>query len=256
MIRTQAHKFTKRSQELIDKIEKLLKLSFTPEQIAGRLAKEIPVLKICCNTVYRIVFEQGWRDKLARQGKPYKPLKDVMASAYLIPNRVDIDQRPKQVDNKQEIGHWEGDTVYGQDGYLVTLTERVTILLLTCRVKNKTKKLVSKAIKNLLKPFKHVCKTITFDTGGEFAGHQSIAKALKCKIYFAKPYHSWQRVLNENTNGLLRHFYPKGFAIGRLTEQGIADTQMLINLRPRKSLSYLTPIEVLLNKRVSLIADI
>jgi IS30 family transposase len=256
MIRTQAFKFTKRSQELIDKVEHFLKLSFTPEQIAGRLAQEVPALKVCCNTVYRIVFEQGWRHKLARQGNPYKPRKNVMAGAHLIPNRVDIDQRPKQVDDKQEIGHWEGDTVYGQDGYLVTLTERVTKLLLTCRVKNKTKQLVSKAVKTLLKPFKHVCKTITFDNGGEFAGHQSIAKTLKCKIYFAKPYHSWQRGLNENTNGLLRRFYPKGFAIGQLTEQDIEVTQMLINLRPRKSLSYLTPIEVLLNKRVSLIADI
>ena len=100
MIRTQAHKFTKRSQELIDKIEKLLKFSFTPEQIAGRLAKEVPALKICCNTVYRIVFEQEWRHKLVRQGKPYKPRKDVMAGAHLIPNRVDIDQLPKQVDDK------------------------------------------------------------------------------------------------------------------------------------------------------------
>ena len=256
MIRTQAHKLTKRSQELIDKVENLLKLSFTPEQIAGRLAQEIPALKVCCNTVYHIVFEQGWRDKLARRGRPYKPRKDVMAGAHLIPNRIDIDQRPKVVDDKQEIGHWEGDTVYGQDGYLVTLTERVTKLLLTCRVKNKTKKLVTKAIKKLLKPFKHICKTITFDNGGEFAGHQSIAKALKCKVYFAKPYHSWQRGLNENTNGLLRRFYPKGFTIGQLTEQDITVTQMLINFRPRKSLNYLTPIEVLLNKRVSLIVEI
>ena len=116
--------------------------------------------------------------------------------------------------------------------------------------------MVSKAIKKLLKPFKHVCHSITFDNGGEFAGHQSIGRALKCKTYFAKPYHSWQRGLNENTNGLLRRFYPKGFAIGQLTEQEIADTQMLINFRPRKTLNYLTPIEVLLNKRVSLIAAI
>jgi len=256
MIRTQARKFTKQSQELIDKVEGLLRLSFTPEQIAGRLAREMPALKVCCNTVYSIVFEQGWRHRLARQGRRYKPRKDTMAGAHLIPNRVDIDQRPKHVDDKQEIGHWEGDTVYGQDGYLVTLTERVTKLLLTCRVKNKTKKLVSKAIKKLLKPFKHVCKSITFDNGGEFAGHQSIAKALNCKTYFAKPYRSWQRGLNENTNGLLRRFYPKGFAIGQLTEQDIAGTQMLINFRPRKSLNYLTPVEVLLNKRVSLIAEI
>jgi IS30 family transposase len=139
---------------------------------------------------------------LARQGKRYKPRKDTTAGAYLTPNRVDIDQHPKEVDDKQEIGHWEGDTVYGQEGYLVTLTKRVTKLLFICRVKNKTKKLVSKAIKKLLKPFKHVCHSITFDNGG----HQSIVKALKCKTYVAKPYHSWQRGLNENTNGLLRRF--------------------------------------------------
>jgi len=162
-IRKQAHKLTKRSQELIDKVEGALKLSFTPEQIAGRLAREMPTLKVCCNTIYRIVFEQGWRHKLARQGKRYKPRKNTMAGAHLIPNRVDIDQRPKEVDDKQEIGHWEGDTVYGQDGYLVTLTERVTKLLLTCRVKNKTKKLVSKATRiqirsaSLLKLLEQLC---------------------------------------------------------------------------------------------------
>ena len=177
-IRTQARKFTKRSQERIDKVESLLELSFSPEQIAGRLAREVPMLKVCCNTVYSIVFEQGWRHKLARKGKCYKPRKDTLAGAHLIPNRVDIDQRPKEVDDKQVIGHWEGDTVYGQDGYFVTLTERVTKFLLTCRVKNKTKKLVSKAIKKLLKPFKHMCHSITFDNGGEFVGHQSIDKAL------------------------------------------------------------------------------
>lgn len=71
----------------------------------------MPALKVCCNTIYRIVFEQGWRHKLA---KHYKPRKDMMAGAHLIPNRVDIDQRPKEVDDKQEIDHWEGDTVYGQ----------------------------------------------------------------------------------------------------------------------------------------------
>tara|TARA_R110001583_G_scaffold125136_1_gene276645 strand:- start:1986 stop:2402 length:417 start_codon:yes stop_codon:yes gene_type:complete len=138
----------------------------------------------------------------------------------------------------------------------VTLTERVTKLLLTCCVKKKTKKLVSKAIKKLFKSFKHVCHSITFDNGGEFADRQSIAKALKCKTCFAKPYLSWLRGLNENTNGLLRRFYPKEFAIVQLTEQDIAGTQMLINLRPRKSLNYLTPIEVLLNKRVSFIVGI
>ena len=158
--------------------------------------------------------------------------------------------------HKVEVGHWEGDTVYGQDSYLVTMVERVTKILLTCRVKNKTKKNVAKAIKKMLKPFKHLCHTITFDNGGEFAGHQQIAKYLGCKVYFAKPYHSWQRGLNENTNGLLRRFFPKGMAIKSLPEKEIEQAQLLINMRPRKALNYLSPIEFLTGKRVSLIAAI
>lgn len=252
-IRSEARKLTKRGQALIDKVKGCLKFHLSPEQISGRLAKEQPSLKVCHNTIYRIINEQGWQCKLTRKGKPYRARKGQEAGVKLIPNRVDIDQRPAHVDAKEEIGHWEGDTVYGQDGYLVTLTERVSKTLLMRRVKNKTKKAVSKAIKRLLKPFKHNCHSITFDNGGEFADHQSIAKALKCDIYFAKPYHSWQRGLNENTNGLIRRFYPKGFAIGKLTEQEIYTTQLLINLRPRKTLDYLSPVEVLFGKSVSLI---
>lgn len=253
-IRSEARKFSKRGQALIDKVKSCLRLHLSPEQISGRLAKEQSELNVCCNTIYRMINEQGWQYKLARKGKPYRSRKGQEAGAKLIPNRVDIDQRPAHVDAKEKIGHWEGDTVYGQDGYLVTLTERVSKTLLMCRVKSKTKKAVAKAIKRLLKPFKHICQSITFDNGGEFADHQSIAKTLECDIYFAKPYHSWQRGLNENTNGLIRRFYPKGFAIGKLTEQEIYTTQLLINLRPRKTLGYLCPVEVLFDKSVSLIA--
>jgi len=102
----------------------------------------------------------------------------------LIPNRVDIDERPASVDDKEEVGHWEGDTVYGQDSYLVTLSERVSKLTLALRVRNKTKTIVAQAIQKMLKPHRDICDTITFDNGGEFAGHASIARALDCKIYF------------------------------------------------------------------------
>ena len=118
------------------------------------------------------------------------------------------------------------------------MVERVTKILLTCRVKNKTKKNVARAIKKMLKPFKHLCHTITFDNGGEFAGHQLIGKYLDCKVYFAKPYHSWQRGLNENTNGLLRRFFPKGMAIKSLPKKDIEQAQLLINMRPRKAMNY------------------
>ncbi len=108
----------------------------------------------------------------------------------------------------------------------------------------------------MMKPFKGLCKTITFDNGGEFAGHAKIAKHLNCDIYFAKPYHSWQRGLNENTNGLLRRFFPKGMAIGELAAKEIKQAEFLINSRPRKALNFLSPSEFLNGKCVSVIVTI
>ena len=121
---------------------------------------------------------------------------------------------------------------------------------------DKTKKTVGRAIRKLLKPYRSMCKTITFDNGGEFADHATMARALKCKIYFGKPYHSWQRGLNENTNGLLRRYFPKGVVIALLSSQKIKDAIFSINIRPRKALNYLSPIEFLLEKRVSLMLSI
>ena len=124
------------------------------------------------------------------------------------------------------------------------------------RVKRKTKTAVSKAIIKLIKPLKNKCDSITFDNGGEFASHELIAKRLKCETYFAKPYHSWQRGLNENSNGLLRRYFPKGTNIYNMSEAYLADINLLINMRPRKTLGYLTPLEVLAGKRVSVMSRI
>ncbi|MFT4789806.1 MAG: IS30 family transposase [Paraglaciecola sp.] len=173
-----------------------------------------------------------------------------------MPNPMDMSERPSSVDNKQEVGHWEADTVYGQDGYLVTLVERVSKLLLTCRVKNKTKQAVTEAINGLLKPFMSHCLSITFDNGGKFAGHEAIKKALKYDTYFARPYHSWERRLNENTNGLLWCFFPKGMAIAGVPEIEIEQAQFMINIRLRKILIYLSPYEFITGKGVTLIAGI
>ena len=254
--RKNAAKAHKRSDELIRKTQRLLALKMSPEQIAGRMKLESSAESVSLQTLYRLVTQEGWHNLLPRKGKRYRQRKGVEAGARLIPNRVDIDERPADVDLKEEIGHWEGDTVYGQDGYLVTLTERVSRLLLTVRVKNKTKELVTRAIKKMLKPFRQLCKTITFDNGGEFAGHEKIAPALDCKIFFAKPYHSWQRGLNENTNGLLRRFFPKGMKMGQLSKKEIEAAELSINMRPRKALNYLSPLEFLTGQRVSLIVGI
>ncbi|MBP6520587.1 MAG: IS30 family transposase [Shewanella sp.] len=132
----------------------------------------------------------------------------------------------------------------------------VSKLFLTRRVHNKSKKVVTEAMKQMLKPFKTICKTVTFDNGGEFADHQKLKQHIGCDTYFAKPYHSWQRGLNENTNGLLRRYFPKGVSIGQFSEQDIKQAEFLINTRPRKALNYLSPYEFLSGKRVSLIAEI
>jgi IS30 family transposase len=234
----------------------LLSLDLSPEQITGRMKLERFDGVVSRQTLYRWIDKLNWRSRLPRKGKRYRKRVDLKASASLIPNRTDIDKRPTIVEQNSELGHWEGDTVYGQDGYFVTLVERVSKIFLSVRVPDKTKKTVGRAIRKLLKPYRSMCKTITFDNGGEFADHATMARALKCKIYFAKPYHSWQRGLNENTNGLLRRYFPKGVAIASLSSQKIKDAIFRINIRPRKALNYLSPIEFLLEKRVSLMLSI
>lgn len=240
----------------LEQLDVLLTLDYSPEQIAGRMRLEAPDKAISCSACYRHLTRLNWCHRLPRKGKPRRKPTGSTAGAALIPERVDIDERPAIVDQNIEIGHWEGDTVYGQDCYLVTLVERVSKLLLVARVPDKQKKTVTAAVSELLEPYSALCETITFDNGGEFAGHQDIAKALGCSVYFAKPYHSWQRGLNENTNGLLRRYFPKGMVLGKLPQEEIDRAQLLINMRPRKTLGYQTPLEYLTDVGVSLMLGI
>lgn len=173
-IRQAANKHTKVTDKLKDTVRSALLISFTPEQIAGRMKFESLAKTVSTNTIYRLIKKEKWRHMLPRKGKIYKQRQGCEAGARLIPNRVDIDERPAEVDEKNEVGHWEADTMHGQDGYLVTLVERVSKLLIVHPVANKSKKLVTKAIKKMLRPFKSLCKTITFDNGGEFAGHEEL----------------------------------------------------------------------------------
>lgn len=254
--RQDASKYTQLNMTQRQNLDWLLSLDLSPEQIAGRMKLESFDAGVSQQTLYRWIVKLNWRSRLPRKGKRYRKRAGLQAGASLIPNRTDIDERPAIVEQNSELGHWEGDTVYGQDSYFVTLVERVSKIFISTRVPNKTKKTVGRAIRKLLKPYRSMCKTITFDNGGEFAGHAEVSRALKCKIYFAKPYQSWQRGLNENTNGLLRRYFPKGMAIALLSSQQIKEAIFKINLRPRKVLNYLSPIEFLLGKRVSLMLRI
>jgi IS30 family transposase len=220
--RSQARKHSVLTDALWHHIDWMMSSTdYSPEQIAKRTRQERPDIAISTQSVYRWIWKKGQQYRLPRSGKAYRKRPPNGAGAHLIPERVDIDERPEIVDANVESGHWEADTVHAPDGYLVTLVERVSKLLLVAKVRHKTKDLVGKAIVRLLKPYRYLCKTITFDNGGEFAGHRKISQQLDCRCYFAKPYHSWQRGLNENTNGLFRRYLPKGSLIGSLTNKAL-----------------------------------
>jgi transposase, IS30 family len=231
---------------------------FSPEQISGSLKKES--IYISHETIYQFV----WNDKkyggelykfLRHSGKKYNKRKGKNAGRGLIPDRVDISERDPIVETKSRIGDWEADTVIGanQKGAIVTLVDRCSKLTLSRKVENKTKDLVTRAILEMLLPYKDWVHTITYDNGGEFADHKIIGNILDAKCYFARPYHSWERGLNEHTNGLLRQFIPKGTDFTNVTNEDLAKYQNLINIRPRKILDFNTPIAVFfLSTRVAL----
>jgi IS30 family transposase len=155
-------------------------------------------------------------------------------------------ERPAIVDAKSSIGHWECDTVisHGSKTPLVTVVERKSKFSKIKKVQNKTKKVVGAAIVKLLKPLKNQVDSITYDNGGEFAEHEEIAQKLNAKSYFATPYHSWERGLNEHTNGLIRQYLPKKSDFKDVSNQKIKKIEDRLNNRPRKVLNFKTPREV------------
>lgn len=245
-------KFKKMTEELTAYIDKRLQEHWSPEQIGGRLKREG---KACVSheTIYRHVYADreaggGLHNSLRHRVKPYRK-RGKRECRGSIPNRADISQRPEIVDKKGRLGDWEADTVIGKghQGVFVTLTERVSKLNIAVCVPKKEAGLVKNAIVQALHSVKEWVKTITFDNGREFCQHGDIAQQLDCETYFAKPYSSWQRGLNENHNGLLRQYFPKPSPLDNVTQQELGAATNEMNRRPRKSLNYQTPLEVFFN---------
>jgi IS30 family transposase len=163
-----------------------------------------------------------------------------------IKNRVSIDERPAIVAQKTWLGDWESDTVIGKNhkGGMVTLAERKSRYVLAGHIHSKHAAGVTAVTTRLLTPYKDKCHTITFDKGREFAEHEKMAAELKADIYFANPYHSWERGLNENNNGLLRQYFPKDMELTNITEEQVQDAVERINYRPQKVLGFRTPHKV------------
>jgi IS30 family transposase len=242
-------------QELV---EYYLKQDWSPEQISGYLKKEHNVF-----ISHERIYQHVWEDKrtggtlythLRWSQKKRKKRYGKRDRRGQIKDRVSIDQRPEIVAKKERIGDWEIDTIIGKNhkGALVTAVERSTKFLCLHYVPHKSAALVSQALINMLLPYQSNVLTITADNGKEFAHHKQIAQALDADVYFAHPYHSWERGLNENTNGLIRQYFPKKYDFSTITKEQVTFVENRINHRPRKMLKFEKPQNIFLNNLVAL----
>lgn len=238
-------------------VERLLGQDWSPQQITGRLRLERQP-SVSPERIYLYIYA----DK-RRGGSLHRHLRSQKAQRRRdrgyqrrgqIPNRVSIEERPAIVDRKRRLGDWEGDTIVGaqRQSALFTVTERKSKLQQLCKLANKSAAELQLRSTALLAPFKDQIFTITFDNGKEFCEHEAIAKALQARIYFAHPYSSWERGLNENSNGLIRQYFPKGCDLAKLTDAEVQRVVELLNNRPRKTLAYRTPNEIFFKQRMVL----
>lgn len=245
--RTQATKTLKMTEDVILMIEAKIALDWSPEQISGWL-KVTHGIAISHERIYQHI----WTDKshggtlythLRQSHKKRKKQYGSKDKRGQIRNRVSIDERPAIVEEKTRIGDWEIDTVIGQNhqGALVTIVDRVSKFTLIKKVDSKHAEVVTEATIILLKPYLDKAVTITADNGKEFSGHETIKAHLNAEVYFAHPYHSWERGLNENTNGLIRQYFTKGSSFENITDADVEAVMHKLNHRPRKTLNYKTP---------------
>lgn len=228
-------------------VEKLLADKWSPEQISATLPGSFGFY-MSHQTIYehvrRDTKDGGSLRLYLRQGKKIwrKKFNSVDYRGKL-PDRRSIEERPLYVELRQEVGHWEIDTVMGTGSKdcIVTLVERVTKFTLIGKLRNRTAKEFNRRVINLIEQHAHLFKTITADNGTELHSYKKIEKATGVKFYFAHPYHSWERGLNENTNGLIRQYLPKGTSMANLTQWDCSRIAKSLNNRPRKILGFHTP---------------
>jgi len=231
---------------------------WSPEQISGRIKIDYPndpIMTISHEAIYQHIYAHR-QTKLNRKLialLPYHKSTRRRANAYSkrktrIKNQTSIEDRPKHIETREEVGHWEGDLVIGkgQKSAIGTNVERKTRYVIISKLKDRKSKTVTTEFYKDLKPLpKKLKKTMTYDNGMEMAQHESFTNKTGMMVYFAHPYSSWERGTNENTNGLIRRFFPKGTDFNKISKQQLKIVQNKLNNRPRKVLNYKTPAEVL-----------
>lgn len=239
------------NEELQRYIFRKLKVRWTPEEVAGTLRENFGFTVVCHQTIYRYIYDEqpDWikylrhkKNKYRRRHGTAERLKKLEES-----KKKRIDQRPAIVEARSRIGDWEGDTIVGKEKTkrILTYVDRKSGRLLAAKLDTGTAAEVRNKTKWLFERIpRHKRQTLTCDNGSEFAEYELMERDNEIDIYFAYPYHSWERGTNENTNGLLRQFFPKGTYFATITQKEIDRAVDLINARPRKRHHYLSPNDV------------
>lgn len=241
-----------------------LQRRWSPEQIAGRLrqvgVKALDGRTISHTTIYRWIWADPERSRRFRPylrvaAKPRRKPYGKPSQRGPIPHRTPIDARPEAANQRRRLGDWEGDTLVGKGrtAYVVTSVDRASRYLVARKIPACSAAAANRALhggmRRLPRDRRH---TLTADNGPEFAGHEPLGRLLGLDVYFAHPYHSWERGTNENTNGLLRQYLPKTMPFDPLTDRQLASYVRQMNHRPRKCLAYRTPAEVFWRRPVAL----
>ena len=234
--------------------EKRLREGWTPEMISGRARLEGRAW-VCKETIYQHIYADAkaggdvWRNlpRAHRKRRRRCPRQD-MRGRGKIPNQRMIDTRPAEVETRTTVGHWEGDLICGapRSGNLVTAVERHSRFTLLGRTDTKEAGEVTAVLSAMFHEVPNAARVgVTLDNGKEFAGHEELARRTGLDVFFARPYHAWERGTNENTNGLIRRLYPKGSSFATLGERALQQIDRYVNDRPRKCLGWKTPREVM-----------
>ena len=231
---------------------------WTPEIIAGSTALNLKNLKISHETIYLYIYKK--RPDLVQylpraHKKRFKRVPKSNKKNNRIANRISIDQRPEEINNRTEFGHWESDAVVSKQSKvaLAVSIERISKLVKIKKIKQNKADLFSKAIVHRMKGLPaHARRSFTYDNGSENVLHEFINDQLNSDSYFCNPYHSWEKGSVENVNGLIRRFLPKKTDFAKITHKRIKEIEFLLNNRPRKCLGFKTPAQVFLEQSVAL----
>ncbi len=239
-------------------VKNKLKEGWTPQIIAGELALNPQKLKISHESIYLYIYKK--RPDLVQylpraHKKRFKRVPKSNKKNNRIPNRISIDQRPKEINNRSEFGHWESDAIVSKQSKatLAVLIERVSKLVKIKKIKQNKANMFSKAIIRRMKGLPACARrSITYDNGSENTQHELINDQLNTNSYFCNPYHSWEKGSVENVNGLIRRFLPKKTDFAKITHKRIKEIESLLNNRPRKCLGFKTPNQAFLDQSVAL----